>query len=105
MAMTPEGKVKAKVKKLLDSYAPRVWYFMPAMGSFGKSGVSDIIACVGGVLFAIEVKADMKKNPPTPLQMQCLQKVQDADGAALVVDANNIEELRTLIERVLEETA
>ena len=105
MGMTPEGKVKKRITTMLKSYAPRVYYFMPAMGTFGKSGVPDIIACVGGAFFGIEVKADKKKNPPTPLQRKNLEQVRDADGTALVVDANNIEELRTALELALKETA
>lgn len=103
--MTPEGKVKKRVTDMLKGYAPRVYYFMPQMGGFGKSGVADIIACVGGAFFAIEVKADMKKNPPTPLQRKNIEQVRGADGTALVVDASNIEELRALLEQALEEAA
>lgn len=105
MGMTPEGKVKKRVTDMLKGYAPRVYYFMPQMGGFGKSGVPDIVACVGGTFFGIEVKADMKKNPPTALQMKNLEQIRGADGAALVVDANNVEELRTMLELVLKETA
>ena len=41
--MTPEAKVKkTAVKHLKDIGA---YYFFPATGGYGKSGVPDIIAC------------------------------------------------------------
>lgn len=101
MATTPEGKVKDKIKQMLKSYAPDVYYFMPAMGSFGKSGVPDIIVCVKGSFVAIEVKADKRKNPPTPLQVKNMSEIKDAHGAALVIDANDLDMLQGFIEGVI----
>ena len=46
MAMTPEAKVKAKVVKVLKDHAPDVYYFCPATGGYGRSGVPDIVCCV-----------------------------------------------------------
>ena len=59
MAMTPEGKVKAKVRKKLDE--AKAYYFMPATGGYGKSGVPDIVACVNGWFIGIECKAGINK--------------------------------------------
>lgn len=101
MATTPEGKVKDKIKQLLKSYAPDVYYFMPAMGAFGKSGVPDIIACVKGSFLAIEVKADKRANPPTPLQVKNLSEIKEAQGAALVIDANDLDMLQGFIEGLI----
>jgi len=42
MATTPEAKVKAKVKAVLNKYG--AYHFSPATGGYGKSGVPDIIA-------------------------------------------------------------
>jgi hypothetical protein len=39
--MTPEAKVKNKVKKILDEYG--VYHFSPQTGGYGRSGVPDII--------------------------------------------------------------
>jgi len=101
MASTPEGKVKDKIKAILKSYAPQVYYFMPAMGSFGKSGVPDIIVCVNGSFLAIEVKADKRKNPPTALQVKNMTEIKEARGAVLVVDANDLDMLQGFIEGMI----
>lgn len=89
MAMTPEGKVKARVKKLLDEYG--AYYFMPATGGFGKSGVPDIVGCYKGQFFAVECKAG--NNKPTALQEKQMEKIRATEGAAFVINEDNLEEL------------
>ena len=86
MALTPEGKVKAKVRRLLD--AASVYYFMPATGGYGRSGVSDIVGCYNGKFFAIECKAG--KGVTTALQDNELRKIKEAGGIALVINETNI---------------
>jgi len=97
MATTPEGKVKDRIKALLKEFEPRVYYFMPQMGGFGKSGVPDIVACANGVFVGIEVKADKSKNPPTALQEKNLNEIWAAGGVSLVIDAHDIETLRSVL--------
>lgn len=105
MATTPEGKVKNKIKDLLKSYGDSIYYFMPAMGAFGKSGVPDIVCCVDGLFLAIEVKADARKNPPTPLQVKNLAEIRSAGGASFTIDANDMDFLRGFIDGMIEQRA
>ena len=44
MAMTPEGKVKKKIVAYLKEIG--AYYFFPATGGYGKSGVPDIVGCL-----------------------------------------------------------
>jgi hypothetical protein len=99
--MTPEGKVKNAIKKVLKSYGNRIYYFMPAMGSFGKSGIPDFVCSVGGKFFAIEAKADAHKNPPTELQYKNIREINESGGVALVIDASSIDALDTYIKMQL----
>lgn len=85
MALTPEGKVKAKVKRMLD--AKGVYYFLPATGGYGRSGVPDIVGCYAGKFFGIECKAG--KNTTTPLQDIELYKIILAGGIALCINETN----------------
>lgn len=80
-ALTPEGKVKAKVVRLLK--AMKVWYFFPANNGFGKSGIPDIIAIVRGEFIGIEVKSATGK--PTELQKICGAEIERAGGTWVVV--------------------
>jgi len=98
MAMTPEGKVKAKVKKKLDE--AKAYYFMPATGGYGKSGVPDIVACVNGWFIGIECKAGT--NKPTALQQNNLNDIKRSGGTALVINENNINELEDFLIQIKE---
>jgi hypothetical protein len=91
--MTPEAKVKKHVKEILDSMG--VYYFMPAMGSFGRAGIPDIIGCYNGRFVAIECKAG--KGKTTALQDRELARIGNADGLAYVVNEDNLHELKDLI--------
>jgi hypothetical protein len=83
--MTPEGKVKAKVKKLLKKFEPSVWGDWPVPAGYGKSTV-DYIGCNMGRFFAIETKAHGKH--PTPLQALCLQEIERKGGKTFVIGSN-----------------
>ena len=86
MAMTPEGKVKKKVVDILK--AAGAYYFFPATGGFGRSGVPDIVVCLKGQFIGIECKAGY--NKPTALQENELQKIVDAGGRGLVVNEDTL---------------
>jgi Holliday junction resolvase len=53
--LTPEGRVKKQLRAVLDELG--VYYFMPATGGYGRSGVPDIVGCARHQFFAIECKA------------------------------------------------
>ena len=94
--MTPEGRVKAKVKKILDDI--NAYHFSPQTGGYGKSGIPDIIACYRGSFFAIECKAG--KNTTTALQRRELNAIEDAMGYALVINETNIDQLVEVLEQI-----
>jgi len=82
MAQTPEAKVKAQVRKMLE--AAGVYFFMPPANGYGRAGIPDIICCVRGRFLAIECKAG--KGKTTALQDRELQRINDAMGVAIVVN-------------------
>lgn len=90
MAQTPEGKVKAAVRKLLVEFG--IYYFAPAANGFGRAGIPDIICCFGGRFIAIECKAG--KGTTTALQDRELAAIRTAGGMAIVVNESNIDELK-----------
>jgi Holliday junction resolvase len=96
MAATPEKKVKDKVRKILTDLG--AYHFMPATHGYGTSGVPDIIGCYKGRMFAIECKAG--NNRPTALQMKNLNAVAAAGGFAEVINEENIEDVRRMLERI-----
>lgn len=96
MALTPEGKVKAKVVRILKDEG--VYYFFPATGGYGRSGVPDIVGCIDGYFFAVECKAG--KNKPTLLQVNEIESIRRAGGVAVVANEENWDEVRSLVHRL-----
>ncbi len=91
--MTPEAKVKKKVVDVLKKGG--AYYFFPATGGYGRSGVPDIVACYRGVFIGIECKAGT--NKPTALQEAEMKKIREANGFTLVVNEDNISDVSTLL--------
>lgn len=91
MAMTPEGKVKKQVVDLLKQWG--AYYFFPVTGGYGRSGVPDIIACIGGDFIAIECKAGT--NRPTQLQKRNLDLIGVAGGWPWEINEDDIQEFRS----------
>lgn len=77
--MTPEGKVKADIKKGLDKLG--AYYFMPVQTGYGKKTV-DFLCCIRGRFVAIEAKAG--KNKPTPAQQSYLIDIVNAKGVGVI---------------------
>lgn len=96
VSKTPEGKVKDKIKKLLDETEQCYW-FMPVASGYNKSGVPDIIACVNGVFVAIEAKSNKTSHPVTALQRKNLLDITYAKGIAVVIDEGTIGYLEQII--------
>ena len=93
---TPEGKVKAKVKKLLKEF--NAYQFWPVQSGYGNKTL-DCLACVNGKFIGIETKAPGKGL--TPLQASCAHDIERASGRALRVGTDvDLEQLRRLLERV-----
>lgn len=93
MAMTPEAKVKKVVAQQLREI--KAYYFYPATGGYGRSGVPDIVGCYKGKFFGIECKAG--KNKPTALQEKNLKDITESDGIALVVNEANMQNITELL--------
>lgn len=94
MASTPEAKVKAAVKKILDEMG--IYHFSPVQNGMGRAGIPDIIGCFRGRFLGIECKAG--KGKTTALQDLELEKIRQAKGFAYVVNENNLQDLKELLQ-------
>ena len=85
---TPESYEKDAICKYLISIG--AWFFRPYQAGFGKSGVPDIIACIRGEFWGIEVKREGKE--PTELQVERMDEIEQSGGytaagtATIVID-------------------
>jgi hypothetical protein len=80
--MTPEGRIKAKITKLLQSYK-NLYYFMPVPNGYGQSSL-DYIGCIKGTFFAIEAKRP--GGQPTPRQLIQIAAIARSGAQVFIVD-------------------
>ncbi len=83
---TPESYEKAEIKTYLKSIG--AWFFCPYMAGFGKSGMPDIVACIDGCFWGIEVKREGKQA--TPIQQLRMEEIEKAGGLAVAGTAEHV---------------
>jgi hypothetical protein len=96
MAKKPETRFKEKVirdlKKLRNCYSIKTQ-------ERGRRGVPDIIGCLNGRFFALELKTD--EGELDELQLNRLKKIRSADGFAIVTAPATWELDFSLMQRAL----
>lgn len=116
--MTPEGRVKAAVRKALESHgllhltdaqkgtAPNIegFFFMPVAGPYSVHGIHDFVGCWRGVMFSIETKAPDNPQDATDPQERFQDALTRAGGISFtgVRDASHVARIR---ERIYERPA
>lgn len=85
--VTPEGRVKAKVNRLLDKYKG-MYRHMPVPYGYGASTL-DYLICFRGRFLAIETKAPGKK--PTDRQKMIADQIRAAGGVVFIIDGDTTE--------------
>lgn len=95
--MTPEGKVKEKVKKVLQEFG--AYFHMPVQNGMGKPSL-DFICCHKGRFLAIETKTE--KGKLTLRQQATIDEMQKAGAIVLVIrgesDGESFKLLRAFLE-------
>jgi len=91
--MTPEKAVKIKIQAILKDLG--AYYAMPIGTGYGNAGVPDFLVCLNGYFIGIEAKAG--KGKTTALQDKNLRQIEAAGGYALIVNEDNLPELRSLL--------
>lgn len=91
--MTPERKVKDKVRKVLTDL--NAYYAMPIGTGYGNAGVPDFLVCYQGRFIGIECKA--QGNKPTALQFKNFKDIESAGGTVWLIDESNVDSLLTLL--------
>jgi hypothetical protein len=81
--MTPEGRVKSMVKKVLARFGEELDAFWPVQNGMGSPAL-DCIVCCRGHHIEIETKAPGKL--PTPRQLITIAKKEKAGARVFVID-------------------
>lgn len=86
--------VLAKLRMIRGTY----WY---KANDRTTAGIPDIIGCVGGVFFALELKT---RSKVTPIQAYHLRKIEDAYGQSFVVTPDNFKTTLEFIKKIASTT-
>ena len=83
--MTPEGKVKKKIKEVLDKYG--VYYFMPVQMGYGPSGLDFHCGVkVRHIHIGFYVEAKDFEEEPTKRQVDLIKKLRAMNAKVFVID-------------------
>jgi hypothetical protein len=94
---TPEGKLKDEIKEYLSSL-DGCFFFMPVPTGYGERGIQDIIGCLFGFYFGIEVK--VRPNKETPWQARMRLRTKTAGGQSIVAyDIQDVKDMVGVIQR------
>lgn len=95
--MAGEKDYENRIKRYLD--AKGCWFVKFFANRNTRSGIPDILACVGGTFVGIEVKGP--RGRPSPLQIYHVGEIAKAGGVAVIVWPDNFEALKRLIDTLL----
>lgn len=73
-----ENKVKAYLTKI-GAWFIKYW----AGAAYTKEGIPDVLACINGKFYGIEIKADNGK--PTLIQLVTLRKIRESGGYGILL--------------------
>lgn len=90
--MTPEGKVKSAVDKVL--VGAKAYKHKPVMNGMGAPAL-DYHVCHRGFYAAIETKAEGGR--PTPRQIKTMREVRDAGGSVFLINGVDYPDFAQLV--------
>lgn len=91
--MAEEKNFENKIKKFLKDN--NIFYVKFFANGYTVSGIPDILACIDGKFWGIEVKAE--KGKISALQYEKIQNIADNNGVAVVVYPSGFDELKKMI--------
>lgn len=86
--MTPEGKIKAKVKRVLARYGDELYAYWPVKTMYGSKTL-DVLLCFRGLFASIETKRPGKDL--TPLQKDTRRVILAAGAPVFKIDGDTTE--------------
>jgi len=95
--MAGEKQFENKVKKFLQEQN-NIWFTKIWGGGYQKSGIPDLICCVNGIFFSVELKAS--KGKASELQIYNTNKINQANGIGIILYPEGFEEFKNIIKGV-----
>lgn len=86
MAKKAETNLHTRILKALRKEFPGSWWFKVWGGPFTPAGIPDLMGCVCGLFFALEVKLpDNKRSKTSKIQDETIADLRKANAHARVV--------------------
>lgn len=93
-----ENKVKGWLRQLQQEGQPikfiKIWG-----GGFQKAGIPDLICCINGIYFEVELKASNGK--PTELQEYNIKVTNEANGIGIILYPEGFEQFKNIVKGVI----
>ncbi len=93
-----ENKVKKWFNELQEEGEPikfiKIWG-----GGFQKAGIPDLICCINGIYFEVELKAS--NGRPTKLQEHNVQVTNESNGIGIILYPEGFEEFKRMVKGVI----
>lgn len=94
-----EKQFTNKVKNFLSQQPNTKFIKIWGGGKYQKAGIPDIIACINGIYFEIELKSS--SGQPSELQKHNLKLTNKANGFGILLYPEGFEEFKKIIKGVL----
>lgn len=95
----PEKLFEGRVKDWLKAHG--CWFFKVFGNAYQRSGIPDIVGCVNGRMFGIEVKA--ANGRPSPLQLHELEGIRRAGGRTWILYPKDFDRFKEEFEDMMNE--
>lgn len=93
-----ENKVKGWLHQLKQEGYPikfiKIWG-----GGFQKAGIPDLICCINGIYFEVELKAS--NGRPTELQEYNIKVTNEANGIGIILYPEGFEQFKNIVKGVI----
>lgn len=92
-----EKSFEGKVRRYLSEQG--AWVLKTWGGGMQRSGVPDLLVCLNGIFFGIELKAE--KGKPSELQKYNVYTINNAGGIGMILYPAGYEDFKKLISEVI----
>lgn len=100
MARQPETRLQQSIQKALRKRWPHSFWFKHWGGPFSPAGIPDLIGCVDGLFFALEIKLPKKQSKTSAIQDETIADIVRAGGHSTVI--RSVAEALEFVERHLD---
>jgi hypothetical protein len=100
--MASEKKFEKQVKGWLNNLKQEgqpIKFIKIWGGGFQKAGIPDLICCINGIYFEVELKAS--NGRPTDLQEHNIKLTNSANGIGMILYPEGFEQFKTIVKGVI----